>query len=130
MAGIILFDGLCNFCSGSVQFVLKRDAKKVFQFAALQGDSGKKLLDQYQLSDDVDSFILIENEKLFIKSSAALRVCKQLKGLWKVLYIFWWVPVPLRDFFYDIITKNRYKWFGKREHCMLPTPEIRERFLD
>lgn len=130
MAGIILFDGFCNFCSGSVQFILKRDDKAYFQFAALQSEAGEKLLKTYNVNDSIDSLVLIENEQVYIKSSAALRVCKHLKGLWKGFYILLFVPRLIRDFVYDFIAKNRYKLFGKKDQCMMPTPEIRKRFLE
>ncbi|SET00118.1 Predicted thiol-disulfide oxidoreductase YuxK, DCC family [Oceanobacillus limi] len=129
MSGIILFDGVCNFCDQSVQFILKRDEKHYFQFASLQSDAGKKLIKDFDVPTDIDSMILIENNKYYSKSSAALRICKNLKGLWRLLYGFLIVPKPIRDFAYGIIAKNRYKWFGKRDSCMLPPPEVRDRFL-
>ncbi|MBM7571484.1 thiol-disulfide oxidoreductase DCC family protein [Aquibacillus albus] len=129
MDRIILFDGECNFCDKSVQFIIKRDPEAYFKFASLQSDVGKKLMKQYNAPEDIDSFVLIENNKYYLKSSAALRVCKHLKGLWKFPYFFLAVPVPIRDFFYEIIAQNRYKWFGKKESCMLPSPEERKRFL-
>lgn len=130
MAGIILFDGECNLCNSSVQFILKRDRIGYFQFASLQGEVGTKLLQQYDLQLDLNSFFLIEDGRFYSKSSAALRVCKHLDGAWKIFSIFLVVPSPIRDFFYKLIAKNRYKWFGKQESCMIPTPEIRNRFLD
>lgn len=129
MVKIILFDGECNFCDQSVQFIIKRDMKGLFKFASLQSDVGKELLKIFSTPKDLDSFVLIEDNNCYFKSTAALRVCKNLKGAWKLPYILLAVPRPIRDFFYGIIAKNRYKWFGKKENCMLPSSEERERFL-
>ncbi len=128
---IILFDGVCNLCNSSVQFVIKHDKNNLFKFASLQSTAGQSLLKQFQLpQQDFNSFILIENEKVFLKSTAALRVAKQLKGPVKLLYGFIIVPPVVRNAVYNIIAKNRYKWFGKKESCMIPTPELKERFLN
>ncbi|WP_068676725.1 thiol-disulfide oxidoreductase DCC family protein [Oceanobacillus sp. Castelsardo] len=129
MKRIILFDGECNFCDYSVQFIIKRDPKGHFQFASLQSDIGKELLKKYNAPQAMDSFVLIEGNHCYFKSSAALRVCKHLKGAWKLLYFLLVVPSPLRDIFYELVAKNRYKWFGKKERCILPSVEERERFL-
>lgn len=129
MDRIILFDGDCNFCDQSVQFIIKRDPQGLFKFASLQSEIGKKLLNKYNTPSDLDSFVLIEGNHCYFKSSAALRICKNLKGMWKLLYVLLVVPKPLRDFFYGIIAENRYKWFGIKESCMLPSPEERKRFL-
>ena len=127
---VILFDGVCNFCNGAVNFVLKQDKKGIFNFAALQSAAGQKLLQQYNLSmKDFDSFVLIENGKVYKKSTASLRVMNQLPWYWKEAQILRIVPRFLRDAIYDFIAKNRYKWFGKKEQCMIPTPEMRSRFL-
>ncbi|MDE5413452.1 thiol-disulfide oxidoreductase DCC family protein [Alkalihalobacterium chitinilyticum] len=130
MGGIVLFDGVCNFCHHSVQFILKRDKRGYFKFASLQSDIGKRLLDQYHLPHDMSTFVLIDNDKPFIKSSAALRVCKYLDGFWRFMVIFRFIPTPIRNIVYNFIAQNRYRWFGQRESCMLPTPEQRKRFLD
>jgi predicted DCC family thiol-disulfide oxidoreductase YuxK len=130
MEKIILFDGICNFCSASVQFIIKRDPQAQFCFASLQSEAGKKLLTKYRIPEDINSLILIDGERYYVKSNASLRVCKHLKGFWKLFYVFILVPRPLRDCFYDIIAENRYKWFGKKESCMIPTPDIRKRFLE
>ena len=129
MDRIILFDGECNFCDKSVQFIIKRDPTAHFKFASLQSDVGRELLEQYQIPNNVDSIVYIKDNQGYIKSSAALRICRNLKGGWKVFNLFLVVPRPIRDYFYDIIAKNRYKWLGKKESCMLPTPEQRNRFL-
>lgn len=128
MNNIILFDGECNFCDSSVQFIIRRDVEGVFKFASLQGETGQRLLLEHHIPKDMDSFLLITNNKAYLKSAAALRVSRRLKGIWKLLYAFIVVPRPIRDFFYDILAKNRYKWFGKKEICTIPTPEIRSRF--
>lgn len=129
MERIILFDGECNFCNQSVQFIIKRDPKGHFKFTSLQNEIGKELLRTYNAPVDMDSFVLIEGNKCYFQSSAALRVCKNLKGAWKLAYLLLIVPKPLRDTFYGIMAKNRYKWFGKRESCMIPSPKERKRFL-
>lgn len=129
MERIILFDGECNFCDHSVQFIIKRDPKGYFKFASQQSDIGKKKLKQFGIAEDMDSFVLLDHDKSYFKSSASLRICKNLEGMWKVFYYLLIVPRPIRDFFYDIIANNRYKWFGKKDSCMLPSPEIRNRFL-
>ena len=118
---LILFDGICNLCNHSVLFVIKRDKNKIFKYASLQSDIGKKVISDYHLSDNpLSSFILIENEKLYMKSTAALRVIKKLKGPIKLLYIFIIVPPFLRNLVYNVVAANRYKWFGKVEKCMIP----------
>ncbi|WP_163971085.1 thiol-disulfide oxidoreductase DCC family protein [Oceanobacillus halotolerans] len=129
MDKIILFDGECNFCDQSVQFIIKRDPKGYFKFASLQSDVGKKLLKKHHVPENIDSFVLIDDDNCYVQSSAALRVCKHLKGTWKIPFILLIVPKPIRDFFYKIIAANRYKWFGTKKSCMIPTPEERKRFL-
>ncbi|HDR7512886.1 DUF393 domain-containing protein [Bacillus toyonensis] len=129
MMNVILFDGECNFCDHSVQFIIKRDKKALYNFASIQSDTGEEILRKYRVPADIDSFILVDGHKCFYKSSATLRVCKNLKGGWKLLYCLLIVPKPLRDYFYGIVAKNRYKWFGKKDSCMLPSTEIRKRFL-
>jgi predicted DCC family thiol-disulfide oxidoreductase YuxK len=130
MERIILFDGICNLCNSSVQFIIKRDPFGHFKFASLQGAAGQKLIKQFGVNNEINSFILIEDNKIFFKSSAAIRVCMKLRGPWKLLSIFKIIPPSIRDIFYNIVANNRYKWFGKQENCMLPTPEMRKRFLD
>ena len=128
---IILFDGVCNFCSASVQFILRKEKKPDFKFAALQSDVGKNLIRKYAGSSPLpDSILYIRNGKIFAKSAAALRICLGLKGAWPLFIIFLIVPAFVRDFVYDLIARNRYTWWGKREACFLPTPEFRSRFLD
>jgi predicted DCC family thiol-disulfide oxidoreductase YuxK len=127
---IILFDGVCNLCNGSVQFVLLRDKVGYFKFASLQSEAGQALLEKYKLpKDDYNSFILVEGDRVFSKSTAALRVARKLQGPWKMLYVFNIIPAFIRDMVYSLIAKNRYRIFGKRETCMLPRPEWKGRFL-
>jgi predicted DCC family thiol-disulfide oxidoreductase YuxK len=127
---IILFDGVCNLCDGVVQFVLKKDKKARFRFAALQSESGTAILKQFGLPTEVyHSFVLVESGRAYQKSEAALHVLKGLGGVWILLYGFIIIPRPIRDFIYDWVARNRYRFFGKKDECMLPTPEIRARFL-
>lgn len=130
---IILFDGICNLCNTSVQFVIKRDKKEQFQFAALQGEFGQKTLERYTIEASgkaMDSFILLENDQLYTQSTAALRVARRLSGGWKLLYAFIIVPRFIRDGVYKFIARNRYRWFGKKDSCMIPSPALKARFLD
>lgn len=127
---ILLFDGVCNLCNGFVNFIIKKDTKKTFKFAPLQSKNGQELLKKFNLpTEDFDSFVFLNNGEYFIKSSAGLHVLKELEGAWKLLYILILIPRPLRDFVYNIISKTRYKIFGKRNTCMVPTPDIKQRFL-
>jgi predicted DCC family thiol-disulfide oxidoreductase YuxK len=128
---ILLFDGVCNLCNRTVQFVIKRDAKAKFLFASLQSDYGQTLLKRFGLpQDDFDSFVLISGDKFYLRSTAGLHVLKELGGGWKLLYALIIFPRPLRDFIYNLVARTRYKTFGKRDSCMIPTPEQKERFLD
>lgn len=130
---IILFDGVCNLCNGFVQFVIKRDKKARFQFASLQSPVAEKLLKSYHLSNKtMESVILIHKNKnkIWTESSAVLNILRNLNGLYPFLYGFIIIPKGIRDFFYRQISKNRYKWFGKRDACMIPSPEIKKRFLE
>ncbi|MED0677204.1 thiol-disulfide oxidoreductase DCC family protein [Aneurinibacillus thermoaerophilus] len=127
---ILLFDGVCNLCNQAVKFIIPRDPQRNFRFASLQSNTGQRLLQQYGLpSDTLNSVILLDNGKAYTKSSAALRVARKLGGIWSLLYVFIMVPRPLRDIIYNWVARNRYRWFGKRETCMLPPPDIGERFL-
>lgn len=128
---IILFDGVCNLCNGAVQFVIKRDKNDVFRFAPLQSEVGKKLADERKIDTaKVDSIILIEPQlAYYTKSDAALKITRSLTGLWPMMTVFLGLPSGIRDWVYDWIAKNRYRWFGKQEECMIPTPEIKNKFL-
>ena len=128
---IILFDGVCNLCNAAVQFVIRHDKKKQFTFASLQSETGQSILSSNDLPINVfNSFVLVENDKVYTRSTAALRVTKKLNGLWPGLYAFMVVPKFIRDWVYDRVSNNRYKWFGKKDECMIPTPELKARFLN
>lgn len=130
-SSIILFDGVCNLCAWSVRFIIERDAGKRFQFASLQSSTGQRLLTDHGIGcDRMDSFVLIEDERAYMESSAALRVVRHLGGLWPSLYIGIILPRFIRDPLYRLIAKNRYRWFGKQESCLVPTPELKSRFID
>jgi predicted DCC family thiol-disulfide oxidoreductase YuxK len=130
MSGIILFDGVCNFCNSSVNFIIDRDTTNYFKFGALQSDEGQVLLKKHnQRTDSFDTLILIEDDYLYTRSTAALRIAKKLSGLWPLFYVFIIIPKFLRDPIYNLIAKNRYKMFGKKDTCRLPTPEERAKFL-
>ena len=127
---IILFDGVCNLCNGAVQFVIKNDKKGQFRFAALQSDIGIELSKKYNLpTETMNTFVAIIDDKSYTRSTAALEVARLLGGPFAVAYVFIVIPSFIRDGIYDWISKNRYRWFGKKESCMVPTPELRERFL-
>jgi predicted DCC family thiol-disulfide oxidoreductase YuxK len=127
---IILFDGACNFCDRSVQFVLRRDKKAYFNFASLQSEIGQNLLEKYKIpKDKFESLVLIEDSKAYLFSTGALRIARKLNGAWPLLYGFIIIPPFIRNFFYKLIANNRYRLFGKKEECMIPSPEWRSRFL-
>jgi predicted DCC family thiol-disulfide oxidoreductase YuxK len=126
----ILFDGVCNLCNGSVVFIIKRDKKDVFRFAAIQSDEGQDLIQKHKIdTTKLDSILLVEGERFFSKSAAALKIARHLKGGYPLLYGFMILPRFFRNWVYDIIARNRYKWFGKKESCMIPTPELKSKFL-
>ena len=128
---MILFDGVCNLCNASVQYVIKHDKKRLFRFTSLQSSFGKKILKENNLPQNTfNSFILLDNNKIYTRSTAALLVAKKLSGFIKLLYGFIIVPKFIRDFVYDVIARNRYKWFGKKEACWVPTPELKSLFYE
>jgi predicted DCC family thiol-disulfide oxidoreductase YuxK len=128
---IILFDGVCNLCSGSVQFVIKRDPDAWFKFASLQSDFGQQQLQKAGLDQkSFHSIILINGDKIYQRSDAALEIARKLKGAWPVLYGFKILPRFLRDAVYNLIGRNRYQLFGKKDACWIPTPELKSRFKD
>ncbi|WP_226529149.1 thiol-disulfide oxidoreductase DCC family protein [Metabacillus niabensis] len=128
---ILLFDGVCHFCDRSVQFLIRHDHKGIIKFAALQSNKGQELLREHQLSTtDLNSLVFIHGQHSFTKSTAVREICRQLGGKWKLLAIMLKLtPRPLRDTMYDLVAKNRYKWFGQKEQCMIPSKEVRNRFL-
>lgn len=128
---VVLFDGVCNLCNRSVQFIIRRDKKDQFRFAALQGKTGQAILARHGLpADSFNSFILAEGDKIYTRSTGALRMLKKLGGGWSILYGFIIVPRFIRDWVYDQVARNRYRWFGRQESCMIPTPDLRKKFLD
>jgi predicted DCC family thiol-disulfide oxidoreductase YuxK len=128
---VVLFDGVCNMCNRIVIFIIKRDRKATFRFASLQSLTGVRLLQQHGLApSDFNTVILIDGSRYYTKSTAALHVFKRLGGLWPLLYVFIVIPKPIRDTIYAWVARNRYKWFGKKDQCMIPTPELKQRFLD
>ncbi len=127
---IILFDGVCNLCNGAVTYIIKRDKKNVFKFATLQSETGQELVSKFKIDTlKVDSIILIDGDKHYEKSTAALHIAKQLSGAYPLLFGFMIVPKFLRNAVYDYVARNRYKWFGKKESCMIPTPELKSKFI-
>lgn len=131
MNGTVLFDGVCNFCNSSVSFIINRDKAEYFKFAPLQSEFASGLLEEKEIDrSKTDSVVLVEDGEVFVFSTAALRIAKRLDGLWPALYVFIIVPRPIRDFFYKLFAKYRYRLFGKKDQCMIPTPEVRSRFVD
>jgi predicted DCC family thiol-disulfide oxidoreductase YuxK len=127
---VLLFDGVCNLCNASVQWILKRDRKGIFRFAALQSDYGTASLKRLGLSPDLfDSVILLHHNTALTRSDAALEIARLLGGFWSMAVVFKWIPRVIRNALYDWIARNRYKWFGKQEACMIPRPEWKNRFL-
>jgi len=130
---LILFDGVCNLCNSSVLFVIKRDKKNVFMFAPLQGETGQQIINEYNIdTTQTDSIILYDKEKvkIYSKSTAALKVAKHLGFPLNLSVIFQIIPPFIRNWIYDYIAKNRYKWYGKKDACMIPTPELKAKFLN
>lgn len=127
---LILFDDMCNFCNFWVDFIIDRDRNKHFRFASLHSNVAQKILKEKNLDLlNSDTIVLVLNDIVFTKSSAALHIAKRLDGIWKLVYVFSIVPKPMRDLVYDLIARNRYKWFGKRDSCRIPIYEDRDRFL-
>ncbi len=128
---IILFDGVCNLCNSSVQYIINHDANHVFRFAALQSDVAKQLLATHQLQgEDLKSVIFIDEQKIYLRSDAALRIAEYFGGAWPIVArIALFVPRFLRNGVYNIVAANRYRWFGQQESCWIPTPELKSRFL-
>jgi len=128
---IVLFDGVCNLCNNTVQYIIRHDKKNYFQFASLQSSTGQLLLKKFQLPQNTfNSFVLVEDDHVYTKSTGALKVLKKLGGWWTLFYGFIILPRFIRDAVYNWVSKNRYRWFGKQEHCMIPTPELKAKFLD
>ncbi len=127
---VVLFDGVCNLCNGSVNFIIDRDPDGYFRFASLQSEEAEAIMRSAGISDEtLESIVLVEGGRVFRRSDAVLRIARKLKGPWSALALFTVVPRPIRDRVYDWIARNRYRWFGKRDTCRIPTPELRARFL-
>jgi predicted DCC family thiol-disulfide oxidoreductase YuxK len=127
---IVFFDGVCNLCNASIDFILKRDTKNLFLVGALQEDFSKKILSNYSVKQDyLESLILLEENQIYFKSTAALRIARHLKGLWPIFYLLIALPVWIRDPVYDWIGRNRYRWFGKKNTCRIASPDEQTKFL-
>ena len=128
---IILFDGVCNLCKGFVRFTIKKDPNAKFKFASLQSTIGQSLLTKFSLpKDNFDSLVYISGDNYFLKSSAVLNILKEFGGIWKVFYVFIFIPKFIRDFIYDIVAKTRYSIFGKCKECVLPSEDIQQHFIE
>ncbi len=127
---IILFDGVCHFCQGSVRFILDRDAAQRFDFASIQSNIGQALLYRRGLDADLSTIVLLEGGRTYLRSDAVLRIARHLTLPWRLAYVFWWVPRPLRDAVYSYIAQRRYRWFGQSDVCAVPSASVRARFLD
>jgi predicted DCC family thiol-disulfide oxidoreductase YuxK len=127
---IILFDGICNFCNRSVNWIIRHDPGGYFRFAPLQSEAGARLQEEFGLdASALDTLVLIEGGRTYVKSTAALRIVRRARSPWRVLYALIVVPPPVRDYAYDSFARRRYRWFGKRDECMAPSTAVRERFL-
>ena len=128
---ILLFDGTCNLCNRLVQFVIRRDHRQKIFFGTLQSESGQKAVRNSGLNDQqFDSIVFLKDNKIYLKSMAILEILGDLGGIWRLFKIFVWIPRPVRDWIYDIIAKNRYNIFGKWDQCMVPGPDLKNRFLE
>ena len=127
---IIIFDGVCNFCNGAINFIIKHDPKEVFLFTPMQSDLARSLIDEHQITNvGIDTFLLIKNDNTYIWTDAALEITKDLNGYWYFFNAMRIIPRSIRDFLYKAFARNRYSLFGKRDHCMTPTPSIKDRFI-
>lgn len=126
---LVLFDGVCNLCNASVQFIIEHDPEGKIMFCSLQSERGQAILTHLGMkTDDFDTFIFIEQGKAYTRSSGILKEVSYFAGWWRFLSIFSIIPKRIRDFFYNIVAQNRYRWFGKKESCWIPTPELKARF--
>lgn len=128
---IVIFDGACNFCNGAVNFIIKRDPAGRFAFTPIQSATGQELINQYGAAlVGFDTFLLVKDGQCFERTDAALEITKDLSGLWHWFRVFKGIPKPFRDYLYRLFARNRYRLFGRRDSCMVPTPDVRERFLE
>jgi predicted DCC family thiol-disulfide oxidoreductase YuxK len=131
MASLVLFDGVCNLCNGVVTFIIARDPLGRFQFAALQSAAARRAIERHGVGDPLpDAIVLIESGRLYTRSTAALRIARRLTFPWPLAALFLAVPRPLRDWAYAVLARQRYRWFGRRDACMVPMPELRARFIE
>ena len=127
---IVLFDGVCNLCTASVQFIIRRDRAAIFYFAPLQSEIGREICQSHGLDPvDVQTFVLISRGRMLVRSDAAIEVISRFGGAWKFVTIFRLIPRVVRDWIYSTIARNRYRWFGRADACMIPTPDVKARFL-
>jgi predicted DCC family thiol-disulfide oxidoreductase YuxK len=127
---VIIFDGICNFCSNAVRFIINRDSKATYRFIPMQTELGRQLLAQYGYDpDNTQTFLLLTTEGILDRTDAALEILKAFSWHWQSLRILQALPKPFRDWFYDVLARNRYRWFGKKDTCMIPSDEIKSRFL-
>ena len=127
---IILFDGVCNYCNDKVNFIIKNDKHDIFRFVALQSETGQKIIKYLGIDSSIDSIVLYEpGYAYFIKSEAVFRIIKHLSSSVRLLLFFNFIPTSIKNVFYDIIAKNRYNWYGKKESCMMPTEELKRKFI-
>ena len=127
---LVLFDGVCNLCNGAVNFIIDRDPEGYFRFAPLQSEVAQSYLEDPQLGQELGTIVLVEADETYVRSTAALRIARRLRGPWRLLALALLVPRPLRDAVYSWIAANRYDWFGTQDQCRVPTPELKSRFLD
>jgi predicted DCC family thiol-disulfide oxidoreductase YuxK len=128
---ILVFDGMCNLCAGSVRFILNHEKQPTLRFAPLQTPTGAQLTREFGFNpEDAKTFVLIADERAYVKSDAVVRLARELRGIWKLLALLRVMPRPVRDWVYDVIARNRYRWFGRREACMVPAPEVKARFIE
>lgn len=127
---IVLFDGVCNYCNDKINFIIKNDKQDIFRFVALQSETGQKIIKYLGIDSSVDSIVLYEpGYAYFIKSEAVFRIIKHLSSSVRLLLFFNFIPTSIKNVFYDLIAKNRYNWYGKKESCMMPTEEIKRKFI-
>ena len=127
----MLFDGVCKLCTGAVAFLLRHEQDQVLRFAPLQSPAGMRLMQEYGIEpSQMKTFVVIADGKAYVRSDAAIRVARSLRGAWKLLGVIGIVPRPIRDYAYDVVARNRYRWFGRHEACIAPTPDLRKRFID